>query len=146
MKTRFNTIEVNRCHVRILVRKIQSVLANVHLSTAFCELILANIRPSAAVCEFKFTNVRPSAAICGFNFAIRHPSAAIWQCPASAAFWLQLCVCFAQSILAAPFCMSVGRCLPWYLALPASWLVALLSSAHGATKNSCMSLGTRATC
>ena len=44
MKTGFNTIEVNRCHVQILVRKVQSVFANDYPSAAACEVILANVQ------------------------------------------------------------------------------------------------------
>ena len=132
MNTWFNSIEVNRCHVQILMRRLQSVFANVHPSAAVCELILHNVHPSVALCELNVTNV--------------HPSAAIWHRPASTAFWLQLCTWFAKCIPSAPLCMSAGMCLAWCLALLASgWFNtadlplctfywAWLSTAHGATR------------
>ena len=98
-----------RGHAQILVRKLLSAFANVHLSAAVCVLILYNVHPSAAACELHVTNV--------------HPSAAIWHRPASTAFWLQPCTWFAKCISLAPFCMSAGMCLAWCLALLGSgWL------------------------
>ena len=82
-----------------------------------------NAHRSAAVCELIFTNLHPSAVTCGLHLATLRHSAAIWQGPTSTAFLLQLCICSALFIPAAPFCMSVGNCLARCLALGSAQLI-----------------------